>query len=194
MELIFASNNQGKITEVQQLIPSSISILSLKQAGIFADIPEPFHTFQENAWAKADYIYKSTGRFCFAEDSGLVVPALDGAPGVYSARYAGEPSNDIANNAKLMAAIAGMNGPSAYYQSVICIILGASVHYFEGKCEGTLIAQPRGTGGFGYDPLFIPDGYHHTFAELPFEIKNKISHRGAAMQQLSLFLNNMDTQ
>lgn len=191
MQLIFASNNQGKIKEVQKLVPDSIQIMTLKQAGIFADIPEPFHTFYENARAKAEYIYQSTGKNCFAEDSGLIVPALGGAPGVYSARYAGEPSNDEANNAKLLQAARDIQSKEAYYQSVICLIMDGEFHYFEGKCRGVITLEPRGTGGFGYDPLFIPDGYKQTFAELPPEVKNKISHRAEAMRQLGKFLNNM---
>jgi XTP/dITP diphosphohydrolase len=192
MELIFASNNNGKILEIQSLIPSSIKIIPLKEAGILVEIPEPYDTFKQNAWAKADYIHKFTGKNCFAEDSGLVVPALNGAPGVYSARYAGEPSNDQANNDKLLDAIKDVEVKEAYYQAVVCVILGEEVYYFEGKCEGTLTTTPRGTGGFGYDPLFIPNGYDQTFAELPLTEKNKISHRAAAVQQFSSFLNNLD--
>jgi XTP/dITP diphosphohydrolase len=192
MELIFASNNNGKIIEVQSLIPHTIKILSLKEAGIQVDIPEPYDTFKQNALAKADYIFKTTGKNCFAEDSGLVVPALGGAPGVYSARYAGEPSNDQANNEKLLQAIKEIDSKEAYYQAVICFILDEDIYYFEGKCEGTLTATPKGTGGFGYDPLFIPNGYDQTFAELPLIEKNKISHRAAAMQQFSSFLNNLN--
>jgi XTP/dITP diphosphohydrolase len=194
MELIFASNNTGKIFEIQSLIPPSIKIIPLKEAGIYVDIPEPYDTFKQNAWAKADYIFQSTGKNCFAEDSGLVVPALNGAPGVYSARYAGEPSNDKANNEKLLQAIKDINNKEAYYQAVICLILGEDIYYFEGKCEGTLTSIPKGTGGFGYDPLFIPNGYDQTFAELPLAEKNKISHRAAAMQQFSSFLNNLDPE
>jgi XTP/dITP diphosphohydrolase len=194
MELIFASNNNGKILEIQSLIPPAIKILPLKEAGIEVEIPEPYDTFRQNAWAKADYIHKFAGKNCFAEDSGLVVPALNGAPGVYSARYAGEPSNDEANNNKLLDAIKDIDAKEAYYQAVICLILDEEIHYFEGKCEGTLTTTPRGTGGFGYDPLFIPKGYDKTFAELPLTEKNKISHRAAAMQQFSSFLNNLDPE
>lgn len=188
-ELIFASNNQGKIIEIQSLTLNLIQIISLKEAGINAAIPEPYPTFKENAWAKADYIVQETGKDCFAEDSGLIVPALNGAPGVYSARYAGEPSNDKANNEKLLLAIKDIEDTSAYYQSVICLIRNSQIYYFEGKCTGKITANPRGDGGFGYDPLFIPDGYRETFAELPLSEKNKISHRGKAMRALGVFLN-----
>ena len=189
MELIFASNNKGKIIEVQSLIDNNIKIISLKDKGITENIEEPFHTFRENARAKADYVHRKTGLPCMAEDSGLVVPALDGAPGVYSARYAGEPSNDEANNLKLLEAITGMEVPEAYYQSVICLILDNKVHYFEGRCSGSLTHAPRGTSGFGYDPLFIPKGYDVTFAELPLDKKNQISHRGMAMRAFTDFIN-----
>jgi XTP/dITP diphosphohydrolase len=189
MELIFASNNKGKIIEVQSLIQKNIKIVSLKEKGITEDIEEPFDTFRQNAWAKAGYVHRKTGLSCFAEDSGLVVPALNGAPGVYSARYAGQPTNDEANNRKLLDAIKDMDAPEAYYQSVICLILEGQAHYFEGKCPGRLTNIPKGEGGFGYDPLFIPQGYIQTFAELPLEEKNKISHRGMAMQEFSKFIN-----
>lgn len=189
MELIFASNNKGKIIEVQSLVNDSIHIIPLRETGITEDIPEPYHTFRENARAKADYIVRKTGKNCFAEDSGLVVPALNGAPGVYSARYAGEPSNDEANNEKLIGAIRDISDKQAYYQSVVCLIMDGTIHYFEGTCPGHLADTPRGSGGFGYDPLFIPEGYTETFGELPLSEKNKISHRAKAMQLFSAFLN-----
>jgi len=189
MKLIFASNNKGKIAEVQTLVNSNLKILSLLEAGITEPIEEPFDTFRENAWAKADYVHRQTGLPCFADDSGLVVPALNGAPGVYSARYAGEPADDTANNRKLLAAIEAMDAPEAYYQAVICYIGDGSIHYFEGRCYGHLVHIPRGTGGFGYDPLFVPNGYTDTFGELAQDIKNKISHRGEAMRSFIAFLN-----
>jgi len=188
MDLIFASNNQGKIAEIQTLIPDTIRVISMRDAGIIADIPEPYFTFRENAHAKAFYIQQATGKPCFAEDSGLIVPALDGAPGVFSARYAGEPSNDEANNQKLIAEIRQVPNKSAYYQSVICLLLGDDVYYFEGRCEGHVTETPRGSGGFGYDPLFIPEGYDETFGELPLNVKNTLSHRGKAMALLTRFL------
>lgn len=191
MNLIFASNNQGKLKEVQSMLKKDINILTLKDAGVNEDLPEPYDTFEQNAWSKADYVYRKTGLDCFAEDSGLVVPALGGAPGVYSARYAGQPTDDTANNNKLIATIAGIDDRYAYYQSVICLALKGQVYYFEGKCEGTIITQPRGDEGFGYDPLFIPLGWNETFAEIPLNEKNKISHRGAAMKLLTAFLNEL---
>ncbi|WP_118974901.1 RdgB/HAM1 family non-canonical purine NTP pyrophosphatase [Taibaiella koreensis] len=194
MNLIFASNNKGKIIEVQTLISESITVVSLLDAGITEPIEEPFDTFRENAWAKADYVYRKTGLPCFADDSGLVVPALDGAPGVYSARYAGESANDAANNHKLLQAIAGIDRPGAYYQAVICYIdKNGDTHYFDGRCQGYLIHTPRGKGGFGYDPLFVPDGHTGTFAELSQDIKNEISHRGAAMRSFIAFLDQTES-
>jgi XTP/dITP diphosphohydrolase len=189
MNLIFASNNKGKIVEVQSLISDDIKVISMKDAGINVDIPEPFHTFHENAHAKASFIKEFTGSNCFAEDSGLIVPALNGEPGVFSARYAGEPSNDEANNQKLIGEIGRISDRSAYYQSVICLILDGKTYYFEGKCEGTVTEHPKGTGGFGYDPLFIPKGYEQTFGELSLETKNTLSHRGKAMKLFTAFLN-----
>lgn len=191
MKLIFASNNKGKLKEVQSMIKKEISMLTLKDADVLEEIPEPYDTFEKNAWAKADYVYRKTSLDCFAEDSGLVVPALDGAPGVYSARYAGEPTNDAANNEKLLQALDGIDDRYAYYQSVICLMLNGLAYYFDGRCEGQLITAPKGEEGFGYDPLFVPRGWEQTFAEIPLAEKNKISHRGAAMKQLSRFLNDL---
>jgi XTP/dITP diphosphohydrolase len=188
MNLIFASNNKGKIIEVQSMIPDDIKVVSMKDAGIEVEIPEPFDTFRDNAKAKAIYIKNITGQNCFAEDSGLIVPALDGKPGVFSARYAGEPSNDQNNNQKLLRELNKVADKSAYYQSVICLLLDEEIHYFEGKCEGSITETPKGDGGFGYDPLFVPEGYQQTFGELPLEIKNTLSHRGKAMKLFTEFL------
>ncbi len=180
------------MTEIQSLVKKDISILTLQEAGVWEELPEPYNTFDQNAWSKADYVHRKTNLDCFAEDSGLVVPALDGAPGVYSARYAGEPTNDEANNKKLLETLTGVEDRYAYYQSVICLMLKGEAHYFEGKCEGTVITVPRGGGGFGYDPMFVPKGQYLTFAEIPLAEKNKISHRGAAMKLLTTFLNDLN--
>jgi XTP/dITP diphosphohydrolase len=188
-KLVFASNNQGKLREIQSLLANNFQLRTLKDCGITEELPEPFFTFQENAWSKANYVFEKTGENCFAEDSGLVVPALDGAPGVWSARYAGEPSNDENNNQKLLASIKNISNKSAYYQAVICLILLGQTHYFEGKCWGHLTPAPKGDSGFGYDPLFIPDGYNITFAEKNPDLKNQISHRAKATIQLAAFLN-----
>ncbi len=173
------------------MIREDIGLKTLKEAGVWDELPEPYDTFQQNAWSKADYVYRKTGLDCFAEDSGLVVPALNGEPGVYSARYAGEPTNDTANNEKLIKALAGVEDTDAYYQSVICLMLQGTPHYFEGRCVGKVQTVPRGDGGFGYDPLFVPEGWTLTFAEIPLDEKNKISHRGAAMRAFTEFLNGL---
>lgn len=188
MNLIFASNNKGKIKEVQALLPEFFTIQTLEEAGITEDIDEPFFTFNENAFAKANYIQQRTGQNCISEDSGLVVEALNGAPGVFSARYAGEPKNDAANNQKLLQQLGSNTNRNAYYQSVICLILDGSPYYFDGKCTGNIAYNISGNGGFGYDPLFIPDGYQESFGILPVAVKHSISHRAEAMQKLVDFL------
>jgi XTP/dITP diphosphohydrolase len=188
MELVLASANKGKVIEIQRMLPASITVQSLIDVGILESIPEPFDTFKENAYAKAHYVQQKTGKNCFAEDSGLIVPALNGAPGVYSARYAGAQASDEDNNLKLIEALMNIEDRTAYYQSTLCLIWEGHTYYFEGKCMGYLQTNPEGSGGFGYDPLFIPDGYSITMAMIPLEEKNKISHRGKAMQ---LFLQQM---
>lgn len=191
MQIIFASHNQHKLTEIQKILPDNITLSSLTDEGIFEDIEEPHFTFKENAKAKALYVYQKTGKACFAEDSGLVVPSLNGEPGVFSARYAGLPSNDQKNNEKLIAAIQKVSDKSAYYQTVICFINKDSVYYFEGKCDGTILTGARGERGFGYDPLFVPEGEMRTFAEMSLEEKNKISHRAKAVAQFVDFLHDI---
>ena len=189
MNLIFASNNENKLLEIKLMLSEKINIQTLKSVGIYEDIPEPYETFEENAWTKADYVAKKMKQNCFAEDSGLIVPALDNEPGVFSARYAGEPSNDKKNNEKLLKNIENIEDKRAYYKSVICLIWNQKIHYFQGKCEGNITLQAKGNNGFGYDPLFIPDGYDKTFAEFTLEEKNKISHRKKAVMQFVAFLN-----
>ncbi len=188
-QLLFASNNKGKISEINSLVSKPIQIITLAEAGITEELPEPYFTFKENAWSKAQYAFHKAGIPCFAEDSGLVVPALQGAPGVFSARYAGPSANDEANNTKLINELKEITDRSAYYQAVICFINSEGTYYFEGRCPGTIALNPAGTGGFGYDPLFIPEGSQRTFAEFSPEEKNKISHRAKALQQLTGFLN-----
>jgi len=189
MKLLFASNNHNKLKEIQKLIEGNMEIITLKEAGIFEELPEPFHTFKENAWSKASYAASKTGLPCFAEDSGIIANGLGNEPGVFSARYAGEPADDERNNAKLLSRLRGNADRSAYYQATICFISAEEIVYFEGRCPGVIAEEPRGTGGFGYDPLFLPDGYKQTFAELPIGIKNSISHRGKAVTAFIDFLN-----
>ena len=186
-ELVIASNNAGKIREIRSMI-DNLSLLSLKDIGFTEDIPEPYDTFEQNAHVKAETIHRFSGKNVFADDSGICVPALDGAPGVFSARYAGVGASDEGNLQKLLAETATKDNRSAYYKAVICLIWNGETHYFEGVCNGRLLAEKRGTGGFGYDPIFVPDGYEQTFAELPLDIKNNISHRGKAVRDMVAFL------
>lgn len=186
-ELVIASNNQGKIREIRSII-DELSLLSLRDIGFDQEIPEPFHTFEENALTKAQTIYTYCEKNVFADDSGICATALNGEPGVFSARYAGLPSDDEKNLQKLLTELKYKDDRSAYYKAVICLIWNGEPYFFEGVCNGTIIEEKRGDGGFGYDPIFIPDGYDQTFAELPLEIKNVISHRGKAVRAMVEFL------
>ncbi|WP_276131692.1 RdgB/HAM1 family non-canonical purine NTP pyrophosphatase [Polluticoccus soli] len=186
-ELVIASNNAGKIREIRSMI-DNISLLSLKDIGFSDEIPEPYDTFEQNAHIKAETIHRFSGKSVFADDSGICVPALGGAPGVFSARYAGVGASDEDNLQKLLAETATKDNRSAYYKAVICLIWKGETHYFEGVCHGSLLSEKRGTGGFGYDPIFVPDGYEQTFAELPLDVKNNISHRGKAVRAMVAFL------
>jgi XTP/dITP diphosphohydrolase len=186
-QLVIASNNEGKIREIKAMV-EHIQLLSLDEIGFSADIPEPYHTFEENALAKASLINSVTGKNVFADDSGICVNALHGEPGVDSAHYSGE-RDDEKNLQKVLAGLMDAIDRSAYYKAVICLIWDDEVYYFEGVCEGQIIEEKRGSGGFGYDPIFIPDGYKETFAELPLNIKNQISHRGKAVKKMVEWLN-----
>ncbi len=186
-QLVIASNNEGKIREIKSMI-EDIELLSLKDIGFTAEIPEPYHTFEENALTKASAIHQFSGKNVFADDSGLCVKALHGSPGVDSAHYCGE-RDDEKNLQKILDELKGADDRSAFYKAVICLIWNEEVYYFEGICEGELIEEKRGAGGFGYDPIFIPKGYEQTFGELPLAIKNQISHRGKAVRKMIAFLN-----
>ena len=181
-QLVIASNNAHKIAEIKALV-GDMELLSLRDIGFTEDIAEPFHTFEENALAKASAIYKFSGSNVFADDSGICVNALGGAPGVDSAHYSGH-RDDEDNLQKVLTGLKGHADMSAYYKAVICLIWDAEVYYFEGICEGKIIEEKRGSHGFGYDPIFIPDGYEQTFAELPLSTKNQISHRGRAVMKM----------
>ncbi|MFI5195462.1 MAG: RdgB/HAM1 family non-canonical purine NTP pyrophosphatase [Chitinophagales bacterium] len=185
-QLVIASNNEGKIREIRQMVVD-IELLSLGDIDFTAEIPEPYHTFEENALAKASAIHKYCGKNVFADDSGLCVNALHGAPGVDSAHYSGE-RDDEQNLQKVLTELNGVADRSAFYKAVICLIWDGEVYYFEGICNGVIIEEKRGQGGFGYDPIFIPDGYDKTFAELSLSIKNSISHRGKAIKKMVEFL------
>ena len=183
MKIIFATHNQNKVEELKQLVPSKYSLLSLNDIGCIKEIKETGSTLEENAQIKADYIRYKYGLDCFSDDSGLEIDALGGAPGVYSARYAGDQKNNDANIEKIWKELKGIKNPRAFFRSVIYIHLNQKKISFQGKVEGNIIFEKRGLEGFGYDPIFIPKGYKKTFAELGDILKNKISHRAIAIVQ-----------
>ncbi len=188
MQLVFASNNPNKIEEIQKLLPDTIEILSLSAIGCTEDIPETASTIEGNAIMKANYITEKYGYDCFADDTGLEVEILNGAPGVYSARYAGEQRNADDNMNKLLDALANETNRNAQFKTVIALNTNKRQHLFTGIAKGIIISEKLGDQGFGYDPIFQPEDYKETFAQLPMEIKNKISHRGKAVRQLIEFL------
>lgn len=188
MELVIASNNKGKIREIKEML-QDVQLLSLADIGFTDDIPEPWQTFEENAHAKAWAIFSFSGKNVFADDSGICVRHLGGRPGVDSAHYSGS-RDDEANLQQVLHDMQGIADRSAWYKAVICLVWEGEVHYFEGICEGMLLEEKRGVGGFGYDPIFVPDGYERTFAELPAEVKNAISHRGKAVRKMVEFIKN----
>jgi XTP/dITP diphosphohydrolase len=188
MQLVFASNNKNKIKEILLLVPSDIQILSLEDIGCIEEIPETADTIEGNAILKANYISENYGYNCFADDTGLEVEALDGEPGVYSARYAGEQRDANDNMAKLLANLEGKSNRNAQFKTVIALNLDGKQNLFRGVINGKIIEEKIGTNGFGYDPIFIADGYSKTFAELTLEEKSVISHRGLAVKQLVDFL------
>lgn len=190
MKLVFASNNAHKIIEIQKLLPPSIEIVSLADIGCHVDIPETAITIEGNAFLKASYITETYGIPCFADDSGLEIDALEGAPGVYSARYAGEPKDDQKNIQKVLENLKGNSQRKANFKTVICLNIAGETHFFTGIVEGTITEEAKGYNGFGYDPIFLPEGYTKTFAELTLEEKSKISHRARAVAQLIKFLTN----
>ena len=193
MKLIFASNNQHKIEELKAFAGKEIEIVSLKDANIDIDIPEPHETLEENASVKSWTIYKLTGNNCFSEDTGLEIEALHGEPGVKSARYAGETRSFKANIEKVLNKLANEVNRKARFRAVISLIIAGKETQFEGICNGNIIDIPQGTGGFGYDPIFIPDGSNRSFAEMSIEEKNRFNHRTKAAAKLVAFLQNMNT-
>jgi XTP/dITP diphosphohydrolase len=191
MKLIFATNNQHKVEELRSLITREFHIITLKEAGIDIDIPEPYNTLEENAAGKARTIFELTGTNCFSEDTGLEVTSLHGEPGVKSARYAGENRSFDANIDKLLINLAGKPDRSARFRTVISLLIQGKETQFEGICEGQIINERKGTQGFGYDPVFIPTGSHKTFAEMSLAEKGKYSHRAKATEKLVAFLNTL---
>lgn len=191
MQLVFATNNLNKIREVQSLIPEHIKLLSLQDIDCFEDVPETQTTIEGNAIQKAEYIKSKYGYDCFADDTGLEVEALNGAPGVYSARYAGEQRNPDDNMEKLLKTLENQNNRTAQFKTVIALHLNNKTQIFTGFCNGEIIEAKRGQNGFGYDPIFQPIGYNQTFAEMDLSLKNNIGHRGKAVNHLILFLNSL---
>jgi XTP/dITP diphosphohydrolase len=185
---IFATNNRHKTEEIRHILGDGYIIISLKEAGIDVDIPEPHLTLEANATEKSRTIHALTGQNCFSEDTGLEVDALNGQPGVRSARYAGEGRDFTANINKVLAELQGKENRAARFRTVISLIWNGQEYQFEGTCNGRIAVEPRGTGGFGYDPVFIPEGSDKTFAEMSLPEKNNYSHRRRATDQLVEFL------
>ena len=188
MKLVFATNNKNKILEVQQLLPATIEIISLESIGCFEEIPETADTIEENAIMKANYITEKYGYDCFADDTGLEVTALNGEPGVYSARYAGEQRDAEDNMNKLLQNLENKTNRKAQFKTVITLNLNGKQQLFTGIASGEITLEKSGNQGFGYDPIFKPEGYNLTFAQLSMEEKGIISHRGKATEQLIDFL------
>ena len=191
MKLVFATNNLHKLKEVQEILSNSIEVLSLKDIGCFEDIEETESTLEGNAKLKAEYITKKYGFDCFADDTGLEVEALDGDPGVYSARYAGEHGNSEKNMEKLLIELKNKSNRKAKFKTIIALNLTNKQYLFEGICEGEILNEKTGVKGFGYDPIFKPSNASCSFAEMNSEEKNIISHRGIAIQKLVKFLNSL---
>jgi XTP/dITP diphosphohydrolase len=186
--LIFATNNRNKVAEIQSLVGPNFTIIPLKEAGIDIDIPEPHDQLEANALEKAMTIFNMTNQNCFSEDTGLEILALDGAPGVKSARYAGENSNPQANIDLVLSKMTGVENRTAQFRTVICLIWENQTYYFEGICKGQILNNMQGENGFGYDPIFVPDGASKSFANMTMEEKNTYSHRKKAVTQLFEFL------
>ena len=186
--LIFATNNRNKVAEIQSLVGANFTIIPLKEAGIEIDIPEPHDQLEANAHEKAMTIFNLTHQNCFSEDTGLEIVALNGAPGVKSARYAGENSNAQANIDLVLSKMAGIENRTAQFRTVICLIWENQTYYFEGVCKGQILSNMQGENGFGYDPIFVPDGATKSFANMTMDEKNQFSHRKKAVMQLFDFL------
>lgn len=188
-KFVFATNNNHKLQEVSAMVGEKVDIFSLKDIGCHADIPETADTLEGNALLKAQFVWEHYHTDCFADDTGLEVEALDGAPGVYSARYAGGDGHDSeANMKKLLKELEGVENRKARFRTVFALIIDGKEHLFEGIVNGEIIKVRKGTSGFGYDPIFVPESYTQTFAEMGNELKNKISHRAVAMNKLCRFL------
>ena len=191
VSLVFASNNQHKIREIREITGNVCNVLSLDEIGLQGDIPETADTIEGNARQKARYIFERTGKDCFADDTGLEIAALDGRPGVYSARYAGEGCSVADNVKKVLEEMHGKTDRRAAFRCIICLIYKGDEFIFEGRVDGEITLSPSGTDGFGYDPVFMPEKNAQTFAEMPPYLKNGMSHRGRAVQKMFRFLNQL---
>ncbi len=191
MKLVFATNNKHKLEEVVKIINDDFELLSLKDIECFEEIPETQNTIEGNAAQKSHYIYEKYKLNCFADDTGLEIDTLNGEPGVYSARYAGEDCSFQDNVVKVLKKLDGKENRNAQFKTIISLIIDGKEHQFEGIIKGTILKETKGASGFGYDPIFQPNGYDKTFAELPSEVKNVISHRGLATKKLADFLKKM---
>lgn len=187
-QIVFATNNAHKLSEVQAVLGDRFRLVTFAECGITEEIPEDAPTLEGNALQKARYVHERTGADCFADDTGLEVDALDGAPGVHSARYATDGHDFAANNRLLLRNLAGAADRSAHFRTVIALILDGREYLFEGRVDGLIAESEAGCGGFGYDPLFVPEGFDKTFAEMGADEKNAISHRGRAVRRLVEFL------
>ncbi len=192
MRLVFATHNQNKFNEVKKLLPAPIQLVSLTDIGCIEEIPETGQTLEENAILKAEHVTQNYGLPCIADDTGLLVDALDGAPGVYSARYAGERKNAMDNMQKLLSDLQSKTDRTAHFETVIALKQGLETQIFTGSISGEITRAPKGAKGFGYDPIFKPEGYEETFAELSIDIKNQIGHRGKAIQKLLVYLQKLN--
>lgn len=188
MEIVFATHNKHKAEEARAILGSQWELKDLREIGCLTDIPETADTLKGNALQKAQFVVDHYQVNCFADDTGLEIEALNGRPGVYSARYAGEGCSFADNMNKVLQEMEGVSNRKACFKTVIALVLDGQVHYFEGRVDGQITTEQHGNEGFGYDPIFLPDGYTQTFAEMPADEKNKISHRGRAMQKLIDFL------
>jgi XTP/dITP diphosphohydrolase len=188
MKLVFATGNSNKVAEIQQLVPPIVKLLSLQDIGCSEDLPETQPTIEGNAFQKAFYVYEKYGENCFADDTGLEVEALDGRPGVYSARYAGEEKSADRNMDKILEELNGDSNRKARFKTVISLVMDGKEQQFEGVVNGVILYEKRGGKGFGYDPIFQPDGYEQSFAEMDLVEKNRISHRAIAVNKLVEYL------
>lgn len=189
--LLFATYNPNKVEEMRTILGARFPVLSLSEAGISQELKEPFDTLEENARAKCATVFSLTGKPCFSEDTGLFTEALGGRPGVHSARYASEKANAQENMEKLLHELSESTNRNAEFRTIICLIIGSREHFFEGICKGSIIHEPRGSKGFGYDPVFVPEGSEQTFAEMTGEEKSVFSHRKKALAKLIAFLDKL---